>query len=552
MRARTGQKLLLVLAALLGAACGRSQSSGDSPAPPGVAGAAGMAGAGPACVGGDCEPVPLSSHGVVPVHRLRSTEYENSIYDLFGIGVQSPAKDERKPYEAAIDDARPWFEAVSQLASELFDRGDFSEPLVCVGSEVERACALSVIDELGRRAFRRPLLDPEQQAFVALFDSLAASDGSRIALEDVVRALLLSPSFLFHVELSDDPDGTAAEALDSYALAARLSFALWGSTPDVALLDAAASGLTDDSALGAAYDRLANDPLALGLADGLGEVWLGARELALHEVDSSVFPGFTAELRQSMQVEQREVLRQYWLGQVPLKALPLLDLSFVSPALATHYGFSAGSEGFVEETADARRGLLGQGAFLTLTSLPRRVSASHRGVFVAERLLCQTLPVPPPGEAGSLGADFPAESSERESLEQSLADPSCQGCHQLFDPFGLALAEFDAIGAFRTQDSRRQPIDAAVALPRAFFPDTPSVNGALELGQALHDSEVFQRCVAQQLASYLIHRSVTDETDADLIRPLTESISGGGKLTELTRSIVMSDHFRYRRLPAGP
>lgn len=541
----------LLLAALLGVACGRSTRPHLGTEPPSMAGMANAAG-GASCTGSECEPVPVSTHGVVPMHRLRSNEYQNSVYDLLGVAVLSPAGDTAKPHEGAIDDARPWFEAITELAAELFERAGLDEPLTCVGTEVERACALQVIDALGRRAFRRPLLEGEQQAFVALFDQLAPSEGSRVALEDVVRALLLSPAFLFHVELSDQPDGTAPEPLDSYALAARLSFALWGTTPDPELLDAAAAGLTDDTALTAAYERLVGDPQVLGLADGWGEVWLGWQALGSHEVDPEVFPSFSEQLRQDMLAEQREVLRQYWLKAVPLRTLPLLDLSFVTPELAAHYGYGAGADGFVENTADARAGLLGQGAFLLQTSLPRRVSASHRGRYVVERLLCKPIPAPPPGGTDSFGTDFPPGMSERQTLEQQLSNPACHGCHELFDPVGLALAEFDGVGAYRTQDSQGQPIDTTVQLSGQLFPEAPSVTGALELGRVMEGSELFRSCVAQQLASYMIHRAVTEETDADLIRPLSERIAEGGPLGELSRNIVMSDHFRYRRLAAVP
>lgn len=534
----------LLSALLLAAGCGKANRAPSGSPTGGAAGAAGMA--------GSDEPPP-SPHGEVPMHRLRGVEYQNSVADLLGVAVDAPAPDVGPPYEAGIDDASPWFLAATQVARELFAATTLPEPLGCVGAdEVARDCALSVIDELGLRAFRRPLLDAEAQVFVGLYDALSPGQGGRGALEQVVRALLVSPAFLFHVELSDTPDGGEPEPLDSYALAARLSFALWSTTPDRELLQAAEAGLTDDTALASAYERLASDERVLAMPDGWGDVWLGSGALERHSVDVSLFPTFSEALQQAMLAEQRELLRQLWLEPVPLRQVPTLELSFVTPELAEHYGLPPGSSGFVSEPGDARVGLLGQAATLTLTSFERRVSPSRRGYFVAEQLLCAGLPTPPPGEGGSLGADFPAGGSEREVLQAETQSSVCQACHGLFDPLGLALGAFDAVGAYRQTDSRLQPIDTQVTLPEALFPGAPSVDGLSELAQLLADSTTFHRCIAEQLASYLIHRRVSDDTDADLLWPLGERVAAHGSLTELTREIVMSDHFRYRRLAPTP
>lgn len=550
-----GRALAWGAALLLGVGCGRATRVLPGAAAGGSAGAAGSAGMSACCLDGTCacEQPPPSPHGVVPMHRLRGVEYQNSVEDLLGVAVDPPARDVGRPYEAGIDDATPWFTAATQVATALFAKAELPEPLGCAGAaQFARDCALSVVDELGLRAFRRPLLDAEEQALIALYDELSPDHGSRGALEQVVRAMLLSPAFLFHVELSDTPEGPGPEPLDSYALAARLSFALWSSTPDAELLQAASAGLTDDAALAAAHDRLTRDERVLALPEGWGEVWLGSGALAQHAVDVSALPSFTEALRRAMQAEQRELLRQLWLEPVPLRDLATLDLNFVTPELAAHYGFAPRTTGFAAEQTDARVGLLGQAAVLTLTSLERRVSPSRRGYFVTTQLLCTDLPPPPAGEGGSLGPDFPAGASERQVLEQATQGAACQACHGLFDPFGLALANFDAVGGYRDADSKLQPIDAVVQLPAMLFPDAPVVDGLPELAAELGISPTFHRCVAEQLASYMIRRRVAEDTDADLLWPLGDRVSAYGTLTELTREIVMSDHFRYRRLPPAP
>lgn len=550
-RAARRPGVALVTLALLGA-CGNTHR-GDPATTAGSTATGGTGGGASAGAGGGAQ-IPASSHGVVPMHRLRGAEYVSSVADLFEVVAAPPAPDDGRPFAAIIDDAKPWFDAAEKVARELFSKPQLPAALACVSEPFgDRACAVSVIDELGLRAFRRPLLAAEKQAFESLYDALVADDGARGALEQVVRALLLSPAFLFHVELSDAPDASSPERLDSYALAARLSFALWSTTPDPALLQAAAADLTGDEALASAYERLTTDEQRmLALPDGLGNVWLSHAGLQTHLVDTAALPAFSDELRLDMQGEQRELLRQFWLEPVPLRELLTLDLNYVTPALSALYGFAPGTQGFAQIGDDGRLGLLGQAGFLTLTSFERRVSATRRGKFVFDRLLCGKMQEAPPTDAGSLGASFPPGKSERQALEEQVAYAACQSCHAPLDAIGLGLAHFDAIGTYRERDSQGEPIDARVVLPEQIVPGAPSIDGLTELGPALAATPAFQACVAQQVASYLIHRDVSDQTDADLIRPLAAQVADQAGLSELTRQIVMSDHFRYRRMPPSP
>lgn len=515
------------------AACGRSMRNGQSGPMVGAGGSAGSGGTGQAGSaaqvgggGGGGAPA-AASHGVVPLHRLRGVEYTNSVRDLLGIEASAPEPDAAKPYDAVIADAAPWVEAISLVAEELLDLPDLPEHLPCVPTDdSDRACALVVIDELGLRAFRRPLRETEQSRLAQLYDEVSQVDGGRVALEQVVRALLLSPEFLFHVEPSDDPNGQAPERLDSYALAARLSFALWSTTPDPQLLEAAAADLSGDDALGAAYQRLAQDPRVAQLPDGLNSVWLGMDQLQAHAVDANVFPAWSEQSRHSMTETQRQLMQALLLPGQPLSGLLTLDIS-------------------------QRDGLLGEPAVLTLTSSDRRTSASHRGAFIVERLLCEQLPPPHPDISAALGADYPAGQSERGALEALTKDAACAACHGLFDPFGLALGEYDAIGRYRTVDSQGFPVDTHVELPAQILGSSVVVGGLSDLNRALTSSSLFHACAAQQVASYLIHRPVSGETDPDLLEPLGADVATGATLEAVSRTVVMSDHFRYRRLPAN-
>jgi hypothetical protein len=532
--------LKVVLLVTLAVGCGRATRNGSgaesqagaSGNAGGVGGSGGSAGTGGSagavadcCLRGTCD---CEGRGVVPMQRLRSAEYHNTIKDLFGLDATAPVADERRPYEAVIADAAPWVDATAEVVSELFQQPILPTPFDCAAPDrVDRVCAVSGIDAFALRAFRRPILEGERQAFLKVYDDLAAAEGSRVAFAQVVRAMLLSPAFLFHVELSDEPDSAEPEPLDSYALAARLSFALWRTTPDAQLLAAAAGDLTKDAALLTAYDRLAQDERAEQLANGLSDVWLGVDALAQHAVDASVFPSWNEKLRQSTLESERAFLRRFWLETEPLSNLLTLE-------------------------HDQRSGLLELPAVLTLTSMPRRTSASLRGAYVLDRLLCAPAPTPPPGGPMDLGVDYPAGVSERQALDSAVASPQCKACHSLFDPIGYALGNFDAIGEYRTVDSQGKPIDASVELVGELVPNDMPVVGSRGLSAAVAQSPRFSSCASQQLASYMLHRAIDEQSDPELIASLVGSFQAKADLPTLSRAVALSDQFRYRRVPVAP
>jgi hypothetical protein len=462
------------------------------------------------------------------MHRLRSAEYHNTIGDLLGVDATSPAPDEAKPYEALITDVTPWLAAVSSATQQLFNVpvGPLAPPpFDCVfPAGADRECATAIVDDLGLRAFRRPVLDQERVAFLRVYDDLRTTDGPLVAIEQMVRAMLLSPAFLFHVELSDDPDGDTPERLDSYALAARLSFALGRTGPDAGLLAAAKSGLDDDAAFAAEVERVQKWDRSREEADGLVDVWLGADQLGQHEVDPNVFPAWNALTARNAVSDERVFMSLFLQQGQPLNQLLTLQQG-------------------------ERTGALGQVALLALPSLPRRTSATLRGKYVLETLLCRPVPEPPPNSSTGLGVDYPAGQTERGALEAVVTSPACKACHSLLDPIGYALGNYDALGNYRDVDASGTPIDAAVTLPNGYFATT-AANGLGELAQAITSAPDFPACVAQQLASYLLHREVTPLTDPELLAQLGSGLTANASLRDLTRGVIMSNQFRYRRLPA--
>jgi hypothetical protein len=521
--------------------------AGSGPTPVSAGGNGGSAGQGP---------LPPSLHAVVGMQPLRHVEYRNSLQDLLGLDTESSLNDEpTTPFWFGRVDAGRWFEAVSKVAAQFFAQPSLPEPFACVNAGgAERACALGIIDKFGLRAFRRPLLPAEQQSLVTLYDqviSLGAS--SREALEQVLCAVLMSPAFVFHLELSDDPDGTAPERLDSYALAARLSFALWSTTPDAELLDAAAGDLTSDAALSAAYARLSQSPRATALADGLGDVWLNLDRIQY----AAPYPlsGFTEGLRSAMLDEERAFFRLFATEPHPLRDLLTLDVNFVDETLAAHYGMPAppGPLTRVSVTTDERRGQLGLSGLLTMTSHPTRTSPTQRGYYIMLRRLCSP-PPPPPADVPKLDLDQSGAPSSGDTTRAQITfctqDEPCHACHRVMDPPGFALGNFDLLGRFTTTDGALgNPVDVDAELSSSLFPpgaDT-HVHGLTGLTDAIASNAHFHACAAQNLAQYMIHREITEKTDADLLVPLSRLVSASATLPDVSQAVVMSDAFRYRR-----
>ena len=288
------------------------------------------------------------------------------------------------------------------------------------------------------------------------------------------ETLLSSAEFLYRIELDPDPESTAGHPLGPFELASRLSYFLWSSAPDDALLDAASDGsLLNAEVLSAAVDRMLADAKSERLVVNLAGQWLGAREVMSHPVD----PKFFQWSRPTAQAASQEILLYFsdflrsgrsWFD------FPAADVNFVDGALAYFYGIptdpGVGTFERVEYSGDKRAGFFGLAGFLSVTSLDRRTSPSRRGRWIASNLLCRDPPPPPPvvpmldgDEPGADGGS--ATVNVRESLEKHRQNPGCAACHALFDPYGLALEHYDAIGHFRAAYEDGAPVDASATLP---------------------------------------------------------------------------------------
>ena len=413
----------------------------------------------------------------------------------------------------------------------------------------EEPCAKKILSTLARRAYRRPVTDEEDlQALLGLYQTGRNNGGFEAGIQLAIEGLLVSSKFLFRLER--DPANLAPGAayrISDLELASRLSFFLWSSIPDDELLGLAEQGkLKDPAVLEQQVRRMLADSRSQALVDNFAGQWLYTRNLRQVSPDPRVFPQFDDELRQAFQQET-----ELFFGSMLREDRSVLDLlnadhTFVNERLAWHYGIPNiyGSH-FRRVTLDdeARRGLLGQGSILTVTSRANRTSPVVRGKWVLENLL-GTPPPPPPPDVPALNekAEEVKALTMRQRMEQHRENPVCASCHKLMDPIGFALDNFDAIGQWRTAVANNR-LDVS-----GVFPDGTEFEGPTELRNILLSRpKQFVRTVTEKLLTYALGREVA-YTDAPAVREIIrEAGSSNYRWTSLIASIVNSTPFQMRR-----
>ena len=417
----------------------------------------------------------------------------------------------------------------------------------------EAPCARQILSALARRAYRRPVADRDLAPLLAFYEQGRRAGGFEAGIERALRALLVSPDFLFRVVA--DPPGAEPGApyrLSGLELASRISFFLWSSLPDDALLRAAERGaLHDPAAVEQQVRRMLADPRSEALARNFAGQWLRLRNISGALPSDVLFPDFGESLRQDF-VRETELFFDSILREDRGAAdLLTADHTFLNERLARHYGVPGvyGSDfRRVSLAGGDRRGLLGQGSILTVTSYPDRTSPVGRGKWVLENVL-GTPPPPPPPNVPELE---PAEDTGRvlpmrERMEQHRANPVCASCHRVMDPLGLALENFDAIGRWRSHMPGGGAIDASGTMPDGVGFDGP---GELR-GLLVRDREQFATVVTEKLLTYALGRGV-EYYDAPAVRQIVRgSAAGGYGLASLVVGVVQSTPFQMRRAGAA-
>ena len=415
-------------------------------------------------------------------------------------------------------------------------------------------CSNTILRTLARRAYRRPVTDADVQPLLELYREGREQGGFEVGIERALRRLLVSPEFLYRVEV-DPPNHRAGRAytISDIELASRLSFFLWSSIPDDELLEAAERGeLRKAAVLTKQVMRMLQDPRSEALIDNFAGQWLFLRNVPGTGPTASLYPDFDDNLRQAFRRETELFFES--MVREDRSAIDLLrgDYTFLNERLAVHYGIRTikGPQfrRYSWPQDDIRRGILGQGSILTLTSYPDRTSPVVRGKWVLENIL-GTPPPPPLPDVGDLQTTNGSGVvlSMRERLAMHRASPQCASCHSMLDPMGLALENFDAVGKWRTRDESGQPIDSAAVLP-----DGTKIDGPAALRAALiARSDRFLMTFTGKLLTYALGRRL-EYYDTPVIRQILRDAAPGDYRvsTGIVLGIVRSAPFQMRRTPS--
>ncbi len=506
-----------------------------------------------------------------PLRRLTHNQYNRTVSALLGFETK-PA--DRFPSEDYVDGfanqaqgqslspllLEAYGAAANRLAVSAFRGGDRNRLIPCQpASPADAACRDAFLSQFGRRAYRRPLRPDELDAYRDLFDHQAKAERDFLAGARVtVEAMLQSPKFIFR-------EAGFREDEHAYRLAGRLAFFLWDEAPDDRLLDAAEAGeLRTAEGVEATVRRMLADPRAKAAQDEFLAQWLRF-DLAQRAVrDRRFYPQFDAELVDAMLEETRLLFRDLVWNDGDFMTLFTADYGYLDQRLAAIYGFEPPAKRFdrVRFPADSpRRGILGEAAFLMLTSKPADTSPTLRGKFVREHFLCQMAPPPPIG----VNTTLPEVTDERpmtnrERLSVHLSSPVCAGCHRLIDPIGLGLEQYDAIGAFRDKQrvlifpTRDEAAKKTKTEPTEYHLDidvageivglsTGKFSSPKELGEILAAEPSCRKCVVKQLFRYAMGRQETFEDSRAIDEAMRRFEASGFKLRELIVAIALSETF---------
>jgi hypothetical protein len=506
--------------------------------------------------------------GRVTIRRLNRTEYNNTIRDLLGVDFEPaddfPADDIGHGFDNMGDVLslspilmEKYLDAAEQIVTRAMGRPETRDRIITsLPSETRtpQQAAREVLAALAYRAFRRPVADEELERLLGLV-KLAQDSGAdyRESVRFGIQAVLVSPYFLFRIELDADPQEVPApRRLNDYELATRLSYFLWSSMPDGELFALAEKGqLGDTEVLVGQVRRMLVEVKAKALVEDFAGQWLQLRELDKVTPDPGRYPVFDSALRDAMRRETEQFLENLIREDRSILELIDSDYTFVNERLARHYGIPdvAGEEFRRVKLEDPRRGgVLSQASVLTLTSNPTRTSPVKRGKWILENIL-GTPPPPPPAGVEELAEDEAAEllGTLRERMEQHRSDPTCAVCHRKMDALGFGLENYDGVGAWRDKDGRFQ-IDASGTLP-----PNRTFDGPKELRTILRTTQKsrFTRCMAEKMLTYALGRGLTPYDRGAVNDIVTEVEKNDYRFSSLVIAIVQSDPFRMRGSPGA-
>lgn len=499
---------------------------------------------------------PTVEPGTPVLKRLTEAQYANTIGDLFGGDVVLPSSLEPDVEVDGLFAVGAGVTTISPLGVEQYETGAYliAEQVMAPGAirdavmtcspsgVVDDACASEALEDLGRKIWRRPLTDSELGTLTAVAGEAADVLGDfYLGLEYGLAALLQSPHFLYRVELAEGQD--TPRAYTDWEMASRLSYFLWNTTPDDELLDAASAGeLTDDAGLAAQVERMLADDRAIQGVRNLFSEMLELYDLPGMTKDPDVYTSMSDDLGESAREETLMGIEAHvFTDDADYRELFTTHRTFVDRQLAALYDVPAPTvEGFGEvwlPLDGERRGFLGQASFLALQSHSVSTSVTRRGMFVRENLLCQTIPPPPADLNTAIPEPDPTAPTMRDRVQIHLLDPVCASCHQITDPIGLGLENFDGIGKWRVLENGAE-IDPSGDLDGVEF-----TNG-WELAGAIAAHPELPLCFTSTVYQYANGASLT-EGEAELLEwHLSKFAVSGHSVLTLLADIAQSPGFR--------
>lgn len=410
--------------------------------------------------------------------------------------------------------------------------------LPCDASE-GATCGQAFVQQMGRRLFRRPLTTEEEDLFASFFSTGPVSDDFTLAAEIALQTMLSSPAFLYRLEFGSDPLAPST-TLSPFETATRLSYFLWGTAPDDALLDAAETGtLSTPAGLESEVDRmLADDKATDGLVN-LFRFWLDTR--AVENAQKPEELGFDAEVRESLVEETDRFLRDVVLGDTPtLETLLTSNETFVDEHIAPLYNLPAPESGWERVThVEPRFGVLTQGGFLASRGHADQPSPIRRSVYILTRLMCFDIGSPPP-EAEGAEVEVVGAQTNRQATDALTLNGGCRGCHAIINPLGYSLERYGTTGAMRETDNGL-PIDDNGAFALYAF------EGAEGLANTLNASPLVTKCVAERFSQYALgHSLLSGECFVDDVE--SAFAASGNNFFALVRAIATHPAFAFGTL----
>ncbi len=489
--------------------------------------------------------------------RLTTSQYRNALADIFqGALPTTSLEPDTNPYlfysigaattTLSEQGTQQYADSAETIVNALFSDSKRRDALLgCTPKTAGDECVAGFVKRIGRKLFRRPLLDEDVTRWTDVAKTTADGDvyrGVRLAL----WGMLQSPRFLYRVEVGEpDPQDPSRQRYDSFEMAERLSFLLWNTTPDDELLQAAERGeLLDEESLEKQTKRLLDSPRARGAVQDFFDQYLNLTALGQVERDPARYPRYSKTLLSSLRSEVQLLVDDYvFRREADIRTLFSTRRTYVNKELAALYQVDAPlatEVAFVPvelPVSSRRAGVLSLGAVLTLNAHPTDTSPTLRGKYLRERVLCQLVPPPP----GNINLDLSKMEGQprtlRERLEEHRKNPACYSCHALMDPPGFLFENFDAIGAFRTM-SAGLPVDASGEF------EGESLQDASELAARLGSDPRVARCLVKQVFRHASAR-LDGAGDEAVIEQLTSQLADSGyHFRDLLVSLVKSEGFR--------